>query len=143
MFVAILGWGAVGGVIGIGVAEIEDHIKSKSKYSKYADEAMLTRIKEKESELHKHKSQLGQLRRQIIDSLDDTVKNWSEDKALVSFIPFCHEIKGKTELEKIDVLYAKTVQNIEKKLQEDIRDDEKELQQIDLLLQKINDLRFQ
>lgn len=149
MFVAAIGaeivvgaveGAAIGSVIGIvGASFYKDH----SKYSKYADEAMLTRIKEKEAEVQKHKAQIEQLRRQIFDSLDDTVKNWSEDKALVSFIPFCHEIKGKTELEKLDVLYAKTVKNIEKKLQDDIRADEQELQQIDRMLQKINDLRFE
>ncbi len=149
MFVAAIGaeivvgaveGAAIGSVIGIvGASFYKDH----SKYSKYADEAMLTRIKEKEAEVQKHKAQIEQLRRQTLDSLDEILKDLSADKALVPFIPFEHDIKGKTEADKLDSLYAKTVQSIEKKLQEDIRDDEKELQQIDRLLQKINDLRFE
>lgn len=116
----------------------------RSRYSEYADGAMLARIKEKEANLREQNARIERLRRLIRENLDEFMSELREDDDLAPFIPLKYDINsnGSDENERLNYLSAEAARRIENKLQADIQEDEMKLRRLDSVLQKINDMRF-
>ena len=135
MFVA----GAVVGALGIGgvlVASHEDHSRY-SRYSRYSDASMKDKIREKEAELANHQRMAERLRQSLSASLAEELEALEENpdiRAALQKMP-----QGMKAAEVLEKLPKKTVKRLEEGRRE-IAEDEKKLQELDRMIQRINEI---
>ncbi len=116
-----------------------DQYTNKCVYSEYSDGAMIANIKEKEAQLKEQKRALARLRQTVTRSIEEAVADLKDDYA--PFIPDMPSAYTPNE-DTLKSLSDQAVRRVEQKLKDEISQDEKELQQLDSLLQKINSMRL-
>ena len=129
MFVA----GIIGGVV-VGALAYDDHsnysdYSDHSNYSRYSDAHMTARIRQKENEIE-------QLRKRVRASIQGEVDSLKEHPDIGPLIAG-NVSKGNLG---IDQLSCSAIDKLEENLESEISKDEKELQDIDKMIQKINNM---
>lgn len=123
MFVA----GIIGGVV-VGAFAYDDH-SNHSNYSRYSDAHMTARIRQKENEIE-------QLRKRVRASIQGEVDSLKEHPDIGPLIAD-NVSKGNLGIEQLS---CSAIDKLEENLESEISKDEKELQDIDKMIQKINNM---
>ena len=139
MFIAgIIGGVVVGGAIAHGNHSDHSNHGNYSDYSEYSDAYLTDKIYEKKEQLEREQEQISELQEEVRCRFEQEIKALSENEDI---FPVLDELEDE-DSDGLKCLSDNAIKRLEKKLKEEIDEDQRKLQEIDKAIQKINQMRL-
>ena len=140
MFIA--GVVIVGVVAGVVVGSSDDDYSKYSEYSKYSDAELVANIEAQKRQKQYKYEELETIKKNLLSKYAEEIAVLEDEPVLVDKINIIKGKDKKNNIDNIDSIRNELLVHVKKKLEKELKDDKKQLVEIDIALAKINEVQL-
>ena len=140
MFIA--GVVIVGVVAGVVVGSSDDDYSKYSEYSKYSDAELVANIEAQKRQRQYKYEELESIKKILLSKYAEEIAVLEDEPVLVDKINIIKGKDKKNNIDNIDSIRNELLVHVKNKLEKELKDDKKQLVEIDIALAKINEVQL-
>lgn len=140
MFIA--GVVIVGVVAGVVVGSSDDDYSKYSEYSKYSDAELVANIEAQKRQKQYKYEELETIKKNLLSKYAEEIAVLEDEPVLVDKINIIKGKDKKNNIDNIDSIRNELLVHVKNKLEKELKDDKKQLVEIDIALAKINEVQL-
>lgn len=140
MFIA--GVVIVGVVAGVVVGSSDDDYSKYSEYSKYSDAELVANIEAQKRQKQYKYEELETIKKNLLSKYTEEISILEDESVLVDKINVIKGKDKKNNIDNIDSIQNELLAHVKNKLEKELKDDKKQLVEIDMALAKINEIQL-